>query len=187
MRNHLKQVTGKLGFVHADGFRPLAQPGHGNSAELQCGRHRQRQSTALACGGFGGCGASASGTSGTTLTCLGYAQADLSLRAAHLECADCCSQVGLRWLRHSSLAGPAPGCQPLRSLVRIECRLLFFFSDWIHCFCVDVDHAAVSCDTSAKRTCSSARTRVKKLRSRRCGVCQWLRQRQSTQKLFLLL
>ena len=26
LRNNLKQVTGKLGFVHADGFRPLAQP-----------------------------------------------------------------------------------------------------------------------------------------------------------------
>ena len=29
-RNHLKQVTGKLGFVHAQGFRPLAQPRHGS-------------------------------------------------------------------------------------------------------------------------------------------------------------
>ena len=39
LRDHLKELRDKLGFVHADGFRPLAQPGHGNSAELQCGRH----------------------------------------------------------------------------------------------------------------------------------------------------
>lgn len=26
LRNHLKQVTGKLGFIHANGFRSLAQP-----------------------------------------------------------------------------------------------------------------------------------------------------------------
>jgi hypothetical protein len=34
LRDHLKQLRDKLGFGHAGCFRPLAQPGHRNSAEL---------------------------------------------------------------------------------------------------------------------------------------------------------
>jgi len=34
LRDHLKKLRDKLGFGHAGCFRPLAQPGHRNSAEL---------------------------------------------------------------------------------------------------------------------------------------------------------
>ena len=69
LRDHLKQVRDKLGFGHAGCFRPLAQPGHRNSAELQCGRHGKGKAPALIVAAWAASGTS--GTSGTTLTSLG--------------------------------------------------------------------------------------------------------------------
>ena len=39
LRDHLNQIRDKRVFGHAGCVRPLAQPGHRNLAELQCGRY----------------------------------------------------------------------------------------------------------------------------------------------------
>ena len=125
LRDHFNQGRDKLGLVHADCFRPLAQPGHCNSAELQCGRHGKGKAPLLLWR-LSGLGAGTSGTIGTTLTSLGTRrlmpaceQRTLSVPAVQPSRAAMASVFRPCWT--------STGMPAITSLVRIERRPPVFF------------------------------------------------------------
>ena len=123
MRDHFQQIAGKLGFVHADGFRPLrsrdiATRLRGSVVGKAKAKHR------FGCGGLAG-DAGTSDTSGTTLASLGTRrlipaceQRTLSVPAEQPSRAAMASAFKPCWT--------STGMPAITSLVRIERRRCFF-------------------------------------------------------------